>query len=214
MSEADILYQIYKELPAEKPWQEIKNPRTDYTGAGEAQPFPNYACTNSPEVLELWDKHQEELPKFIEYALTVLRIMTGNPDLADFWGNGISDANYRIVGVRPEDIAESHRSHWKKPVKGVSKPYKKHHLYETFNDLRYRAPAFGDAPGYVFGEGFFGRPVLFKHGDHLYFATTVPGITARNHPWHPDASPWEPIKRWEWEKAKDEYTESKDNFNG
>lgn len=213
MNENDILHQIYKELPTEKPWQEIKNPRTDYTGTGEAQPFPNYARTNSPEVLELWDKHQEELPKFTEYVLTVLRLMTGNPDLADFWGNGSGDTHLWVAGVSPEDIAESHRGHWKKPVHGVSKPYKKHHLYEKFKELQYRAPNFGDAPGYIFGDGLFGRPAFFKHGDHLYFATSVPGITPRNYPWYPETSPWEPIKRWEWEKAKDEYLESKDNID-
>lgn len=55
--------------------------------------------------------------------------MTGNPNLTTFWGTGSYSTDYRVTGVRLEDVAESHRAWWKKPKQGITAPYKKHHLY-------------------------------------------------------------------------------------
>lgn len=208
MSAADTLFQVYKELPEGTPWTNIEATRTDYAGEGEPRPFPNYARTNSPEVLQLWEAHQEELQKFCQHVLAVLKIMTGNPNLTTFWGTGSYSAEYQVTGVQSADVADSHRAWWKKPKRGVTAPYKKHSLYPQFAELRYKAPSFGAAPTYLFGGELMGRPVFFEHDGYLYFGTSVTGYTARNSPWWEDASPWKPIKRWEWEKAKDEYKES------
>lgn len=207
MNTTDALLQIYKDLPAERPWTNIENPQSDYTGAGAPKPFPNYARTSSPEVLELWHTHQEERQKFCKHVISVLRIMTGNPDLKTFWGSGSYSTEYHVTGVAPSEIADSHRNWWKKPRQGITAPYKKHSLYQKFAELNYTAPKFGDAPTYLWGGNYMGRPAFFEHNGYLYFGTSITGYTARNYPWWEDASPWEPIKRWEWEKAKDEHTE-------
>lgn len=211
MTIGDTLFQLYREIPEEKPWENIETPRSDYTGAGEPKPFPNYARTNSPEVLELWQAHEEERQKFCKHVMAVLRVMTGNPNLKTFWGTGSYATTYTVTGVSNTEIAESHRAWWKKPKRGITAPYKNHALYPRFAELRYKAPRFGDAPTYLMGDTLMGRPAFFKHDGYLYFGTHVTGYTASEEPWYEDASPWQPIKRWEWEKAKDEYTESMEN---
>lgn len=206
--ESDVLFNIYKELPTEKPWKTVETPQKDYTGNGEPQPFPNYARTNDPELIKLWDDHKLEFTKFFGYTKQVLKLMTGNKELKAIWAQGSYNTHYSVTGVAYEEIAETHRKWWKKPKGGVSAPYKKHSLYPYFADLKYKAPKFGDAPTYLMGDELMGPPAFFKHDGYLYFGTRITRYTATDCPWYEDASPWQPIKRWEWEKAKDEYRES------
>lgn len=54
MSISKALFHLYTDIPEEKPWTNLEAPTTSYEGEGEPQPFPNYARTNSPELLQLW----------------------------------------------------------------------------------------------------------------------------------------------------------------
>lgn len=209
MTTADALFEIYKELPDEKPWVNIKNPRTDYRGEGEPLPFPNYARTNDPDVMSLWYAHLEESKKFEKHVSKVLGLMTGNPGISSMNCVGSRDTEFSVRGVRFADVAESHRELWKKPKNGITKPYKKHPLYPRFAELCYVAPQFGDASTYILGSGLMGRPVFFEHDGYLYFGTSITGYSVKNYPWWSGVSPWVPIKRWEWEKAKDEFQEAR-----
>lgn len=205
----EALFQVESNLPPVKPWKTVEAPERNYKGEGEAQPFPNYARTNDPTVLELWHEHEKEFGKFYKHTVEVLKLMTGNPELSRVWWQGSRDTDLSVTGVPFSQIAEAHRGWWKKPKSGVTSPYKKHSLYGHYAALTYKAPSFGEAPTFMWGDGYMGRPSFFEHDGYLYFGTSITGYTAKDYPWYKGVSPWEPLKRWEWEKAKDEVQENK-----
>lgn len=210
MSTADTLFQIHQALPDEKPWTNLEAPAHNYEGEGDPQPFPQHARTNDPEVLALWEAHQREHEKFLKHSFEVLKLMTGNPEIKTVWRKGSNNTESWVTGVNASDIAESHWQWWKKPQGGQTAPYKKHSLYPKFAELHYKAPRFGGAPDFLWGEDYMGRPAFFEHEGYLYFGTNIKGYTAKNYPWWVDKSPWEPIKKWEWEKAKEELIETQE----
>lgn len=189
--------------------------RSTWRGAEEdAQVFPQFARTTDPKILELWAKNKEAQQAWLKWVEALVDQATGTTKTRFFYGSaGAFDTRY-LRGVDPQHISEQMNKHWK--VRKADKPYrswkKSHPLAKLLGSVSFSFPDFGGLPGMFIAHPYICSVVVFEHDGALWAGFSMDPAKAMSKwdvVWWPELSPWEPVKEWEYVKAKSEAQEAR-----
>ncbi|MBG6083265.1 hypothetical protein [Zhihengliuella flava] len=131
------------------------------------QPFPAYAKSAHPDVVEAVEETYHRHKTFLDKARQLCEELVSDPSAGYYHGWYFADC--RMTGISTQ-AAEGHAlpGQWKKPTRGVLKPFKNNPIAERMAAIQYKAKEIPGRGNVFMGDGYMGTGQIFLHNEVVY----------------------------------------------
>jgi len=173
----------------------------------ETTVFPQYAKTNHPDVIQALMVTDQRRSAFLERVRLVSEKYTTGAH--NGYINGWHHDQMWMVGVKHSALKDDVPGNWKKPTKGVTRPYSKNPADKDFR-LSYKAEKIPGRGNVLRGMGRMGPGALFLLDGYVYSYLNFIPLRAEEEAGDYKAYGWEEILPSEAQKALDAYNAQAD----